>query len=375
MEYAERPRSALLAQILQRMQQRQNFQPQSYGALAAGLGAAFLDKRAYVKEQNALAQQEQQQNESLARALQQAQGGPQQIPLGNLDGGVDMLMQTRKPDPSGAVQGLAQSGHPAGQLIAAQQIAQALSGGEGYNLSPGQTRFNSNNQPIASVPAAPKEGKRGIVTLTKGQEVRSLHDDSDEIPVLLEDGWIERSTPLVQIGDTGPQFPAPPQGFYRPDQKSPGLAPEPGSPPPPERQMSGETKAKMGLLNASEESLNEAEGLLFKDGKYRSGLVSQLLNPLRQGAAADLYNSMYEAMSNRLRAESGATITAEEIQNQVDRFLPKVWDSKEVARNKFIRFRAFINQYKTAIQYQPEEETEKKPAIATIKYDRSGNRL
>lgn len=370
-----RERSYLLAQVLQQLNQPQP-NPQSYGELAARLGAQLVNANT-VKQQAAAQQQQQQgQSQALAQALQQAQGGMETLPgTGVQLGDVNSPVGGSPADPNGGALSAIMSGDPRGAAIAEMLMGQR--GGEGFSLSPGQTRFGPDGRPIANLPAAPDSGKRGIVTLAKGGQVKSVYDDAPEIGAMLNDGWVERSSPLVQIGDSGPQFPAPPQGFYRPDQKAPGLAPEPGSPPPPERQMSGETKAKMGLLNASEQSLNEAESILFKDGKFRSGLVSQLYNPLRSGAAADLYNSMYEAMSNRLRAESGATITADEISNQVQRFLPKPFvDDEKTAKNKFLRFRAFINQYKSAIQYQPEEEQTSAPKSGNVlRFDKNGNPL
>lgn len=141
MEYGQRPRSMLLAQILSRMQQQQQFQPQSYGALAAGLGAQYLNNKAYRQEESRIADEEKAQQQALVQALtnfsQQSQGIPgatlqnsridesgQRIPQ-------NIPLEGIAPDPQGAKSGLlsqlAGINHPlaqgASQAILAQMLA------------------------------------------------------------------------------------------------------------------------------------------------------------------------------------------------------------------------------------------------------------
>lgn len=70
MEYAQKRVSPLLAQILAQMQDQQQFRPQSYGALAAGLGAQALNQSSL----NRAMAQEQAQRQAQQRALVEALG-------------------------------------------------------------------------------------------------------------------------------------------------------------------------------------------------------------------------------------------------------------------------------------------------------------
>ncbi len=370
---SQRTRSELLSRILQQMNYRQaQFQPQNYGALAAGLGAQLAD--AYnVKNQMGKQQQQEQAraqaiSQALSKATQQQQGGMQTLP------GTGVQLDTL-PDQKGAIASLLSNPD------LAQAAAPAIMGGimnppqaEEFTLTPGAGRYRGG-QLLASQPLAPEKPPSAESSIGKLQADFKAGLIS---PEQYKTGLAILSKPLVNMGDTGPQFPTPPASFYRPDKNTPGLVPEPGAPPAPGKELSGEIKAKLGLLNSARESLNEAKGILFKDGAYRSGLASQMLNPLRTGPAADLYNSMFEAMSNRLRAESGANISDTEIKSQTDRFVPKPWDSAEVAANKFMRFERFIQQYEKAVSYdpaQPSQESAQPSKGNVLRFDKNGNQL
>ena len=129
-----RERSYLLAQVLQQMNQpRQN--PQSYGSLAAQLGAQFLDKGTADREASAMQQQQQAQSQALAQALQQfqqqSQGGMQTLPgTGVQLGDVNSPVGGSPADPAGARAGLMghaiQNQHPMAQGIAQQLMGQML---------------------------------------------------------------------------------------------------------------------------------------------------------------------------------------------------------------------------------------------------------
>lgn len=125
-------RSPLLAQILQQMQQQSRFQPQSYGALAAGLGASYFDQKNLQKELAKEQAQKEKQSSDLAKALSkythQSEGGPVNIPLDRVDGGTEQLQQNYMSDPKGARQtllgSLTQNESPMAQGLAGQLMAQ-----------------------------------------------------------------------------------------------------------------------------------------------------------------------------------------------------------------------------------------------------------
>ena len=148
MEYAQKNISPVLARILAQMQQTQQFQPQSYGALAAGLGATALDKFAMNKEMKREQAQKQAQQQALARALgqfgQESMGGPINMPSSVIDeGGTrqsrDIRLDTL-PDPAGArnnlLAALIGNEHPMAQAGAGALFQQQISNAQPEPQSP-----------------------------------------------------------------------------------------------------------------------------------------------------------------------------------------------------------------------------------------------
>lgn len=127
-------RSPLLAQILEQMQRTSMYQPQSWGALAAGLGTTYLQQKTLQNELRKEQEQQNAQSQALAQALskyqQQSQGGPVNIPLNTVDGGTQNLQQNYMADPQGARQNLMgsliQNQNPMAQGLAGQLMSQAL---------------------------------------------------------------------------------------------------------------------------------------------------------------------------------------------------------------------------------------------------------
>ena len=102
-----RARSAILSRILQQMEQTQQYQPQSWGALAAGLGSAYLEKKALEKELEKAGQARSAQSQQVAQALGQygakSQGGPTGTVIGDVAGGPGTPLQSQYlPDQQGA---------------------------------------------------------------------------------------------------------------------------------------------------------------------------------------------------------------------------------------------------------------------------------
>ena len=101
--FQDRPRSALLAQILSQMHQQSQYQPQSWGALAAGLGAQAINQYGLNKETSRLDQEKAKQANYLSQYLSQAKGGPTGTVIGDVDGGPGTPLQAQyMPDPQGA---------------------------------------------------------------------------------------------------------------------------------------------------------------------------------------------------------------------------------------------------------------------------------
>ena len=193
MEYGQRPQSALLARILQQMQQDQQFQPQSYGALAAGLGAALINKGTMKKEEKKIAAQQAAQQSALVRALSKE---PVNIPLGDVGGGPDMQMQQSRVNPQ--TQSLA-SGLPPEilQSMVGQKLMQQAPAEEAYTLGPDETRFRGS-QPIAT--GKPKMDKPNQM----GTEEVSIGGGLFRKFVTRPDGSVDLSQPIGEPYSSSP---------------------------------------------------------------------------------------------------------------------------------------------------------------------------
>lgn len=125
--YQQRPRSALLAQILSQMQQ-QPHRISSYGQLAAELGAEYLKKKTYDKAMSQEQAEQQAQAQALAESLSQyqsdIQGSPgfemQSVPgmsVGSVPGDQDFARRR-------LMASTLQSGHPAAAMILPELMKQ-----------------------------------------------------------------------------------------------------------------------------------------------------------------------------------------------------------------------------------------------------------
>lgn len=365
-------RSPLLARILQQMQQTQSYQPQSYGALAAGLGAAYFDKKGLEKElareQKAKDAQSNALRDALIKYSRQFEGGPVNIPLGNLDGTTQQLQQNYMADPQGARQGLA--GALAGLGMPEQAFSLAMAPSEMPELV-GQANEDGTTTLVPKRPGVTTERPK-----PKGPQSQIGQLQSDFDNGLISESQYNTALeimrkPLVAVSPENK--PLTDTAKLRDDLAAGRITQEDFDRAiTSHRQASGEILIKQGLLNASKKSLDEARGILFKDGAYRSGLVTQMLSPIRTGNAASLYTAMREAVANRLRAESGATITDKEIDDQLERFMPKPWEGGDIAKQKFDRFEQFIDTIGESLGVKEEQN---KPAGNVIRYDKDGNRL
>jgi hypothetical protein len=225
----------------------------------------------------------------------------------------------------------------------AQILMQQMAPEEAYTLAPGAVRMKGGKR-VAENPAEAKEAEIIQKVRAAGYDPASPEGQKFAREMLLK--------PSVSITN---EYGAIPQGYRRvPDPKSPTgtkLVKEEGGP---QDKIPTETAAKLGMLNASDKSLVEAEGLLFKGEGYNRKLLTAVYSPVRTGGGAQFYNAMRDAVSNRLRAESGASITDQDVNDAMDRFMPKPWEEKAEAQARFKRFRQFISSYRGAVGAQPQ---------------------
>lgn len=324
-------------------------QPQRHPLAGAAQNIAnALMFRKMMQEQQAQQQQNQQAQQEIARSLMGGQN-PQNLEAAMFNqqnpGELGMVQTTpqKLPDQGAALQqALANPQALASNPMLAQVMAQQMAPQESYTLAPGAVRMQGNRK-VAENP----EGAGKPSNLEQMLALTGLKPGSPEYQQAAQN-YINK--PGVQITNEYGSIPA---GYKRiKDPKSPTgtrLVQEEGAP---QAKLPAETAAKVGMLDASEKSLAEAEKVLFPDGKFDRGAVTATWSPVRTGKAATLYNSMRDAVSNRLRAESGASITDSDINDATERFLPKPWDSKEEAEARIRRFRQFVSSYRSAVTNQ-----------------------
>jgi hypothetical protein len=184
-----RERSYLLAQVLQQMNQpRPN--PQSYGSLAAQLGAQFLDKGTADREMQAQQQAQQGQSQHLAQALQgyqqQAQGGMQTLPgTGVQLGDVNSPVGGSPADPEGArsslLGSLVQNQHPMAQQLASQLMGQMMAPPpESKYIDAGDKLIETvNGKPTGNI--LPKNPTPDATMREKGDDRRFLMGEDNEM--------------------------------------------------------------------------------------------------------------------------------------------------------------------------------------------------
>lgn len=299
------------------------------------------------KEAETDAARNEQAQQGIARALMGG-GNPQNVEAAMFNqqnpGELGMVQTSpqKLPDTQQALQQAMMNPQALAQNPMLAQVLQSqMAPPEAYTLAPGAVRMQGGRQ-VASNPAATKDP-------TIVEQVRAAGYD----PATPEGQKFAREIlmkPSVQVTN---EYGSIPPGFKRvKDPNSPSgtrLVKEEGGP---SDKVPAETAAKLGMLDAAEKSLQEAEGVLFMDGKYDRGVLTSLYSPVRTGKGAQFYNSMRDAVSNRLRAESGASITEEDINDATERFVPKPWDSKEEAEARMRRFRQFLSSYRGAVGAQ-----------------------
>jgi len=113
---------------------------------------------------------------------------------------------------------------------------------------------------------------------------------------------------------------------------------------------------KTRLLTISEsgkKGVDDVESILFnEDGSLNRGVVAALNAPFGTAAsgalgqaASQAYNQIIGAIRDKLRLESGAVIGEEEMAREMQRYLPGIFDTPEVARKKLDALRDVMDSY------------------------------
>ena len=113
--------------------------------------------------------------------------------------------------------------------------------------------------------------------------------------------------------------------------------------------LSGEAAGKVAMADQAIMDLRGARSILFdKDGKMNRSVVAAMNIPLTAGMpgnadARSAYSRMQNAVSAKLRIETGAAATESEVRGILDRFLPKISDPESVAKERLDRLEEFMN--------------------------------
>lgn len=119
--------------------------------------------------------------------------------------------------------------------------------------------------------------------------------------------------------------------FQRPEQ-----APKP---------QSSEAGARSALIREGIRTTDTVREGIFPNGKFDRGAAAAMWAALPGSDGATLKNAMKAAIGNRLRIETGAAITAQEVDNMLDRYMPKPWDNEETAKQKLMGLDSYFRDF------------------------------
>lgn len=164
--------------------------------------------------------------------------------------------------------------------------------------------------------------------------------------------WRELNAPrMVGSASTGFEFveTQPDPRFPRPEEI--GAAPAPGATPPPPREdaqviparRSPEQAGRVAMMQSGIENARRVRDAIVRpDGSVDRATAMSMKFNLPFGEGRTLRAQFEDAISSKLRLETGATATPAEIQNIIDRFEPKIFDSDETIADKSNRLVAFF---------------------------------
>ena len=100
------------------------------------------------------------------------------------------------------------------------------------------------------------------------------------------------------------------------------------------------TKAA-GVLQAQQQLENVVSGLFDENGNFKRSTALASMIPGTDAAQYD--KQATQALEAWLRAMTGAAITKEELNSYRDMYMPRPWDSEEVAKDKITRLNALFS--------------------------------
>jgi hypothetical protein len=221
------------------------------------------------------------------------------------------------------------------------QIAAMQGKPEGFTLGPGQVRYGSDGEQIASVPATDNLASE-IQEFLDGKKLGLLPPNLDFQAYQKQ----KRSAGATQINLGSQGLSAPPSGYARPDPAKPGLIIEPGGPADPKNRLA--TPPTEGERTAANYHgrMQEAEKLIgdYKPatGDYIAALNMMEGGPIRSGAAnvmmsqegQQFYQAAADWVRAKLRKESGAVISPSEMAQEIKTYFPMPGDTDAVIQQK-----------------------------------------
>jgi hypothetical protein len=119
----------------------------------------------------------------------------------------------------------------------------------------------------------------------------------------------------------------------------------------PAEKLAGETAGKVALYKGGLEDIKEFKKYVFdEDGKLDRVFLAKMNAPFGAGRFADVrdaHSLISNAIEAKLRAETGAAATQDEIDRNVEKFMPSIRDNEKTAENKIRRLEKFLG---TAIE-------------------------
>ena len=123
--------------------------------------------------------------------------------------------------------------------------------------------------------------------------------------------------------------------------------------------MSAEAAGRFAMLRQGADHVRFAENILFPNGKFSRMAATGSKYNLPGGEFQKAHSAIQNAINSKLRAETGAAATEEEMANMLSRFEPDpVRDNAESARKKLDDLWDFLNE--AAFYLDPEGEYDKK---------------
>lgn len=132
-------------------------------------------------------------------------------------------------------------------------------------------------------------------------------------------------------------------------------------------------QARKAMVANMQHNINELQNMLFNEkGEINPGIASDMawlqkgresVIPGSEWVAAKLtsdkgqvaFNTATRLLSNVLKIESGAAVTAQEMHEIAAAFMPKVGESKEVSQMKFQMFKRYIDELTNSIRPDMED--------------------